>query len=361
MHNHLTHRHIPYLDGIRGMAILLVLIFHCFDVFRVAVAGWIGVDLFFVLSGFLITGILLRAKNQDHYFRNFLVRRSLRIFPLYYLFLFLFFFAIPSLFPLLLGDLRYYQQHTVWFLFYAQNWLYSFDGFPQSYMFHHLWSLAIEEQFYIFWPLIIYLLSYKNVVRLSIVLIVLANIFRLTGNGLGGLQFPFHYVHTFSRMDALIIGALVAIANIHYRDWLRKYAVYVFSLSIFVCLGYLAYTRDMNFWSQYPVYTFIDLFFAAGIAISLEGRKLGNLIQRFFSAGPLIFLGKYSYGLYIYHYPVYLALILHVVPVWQKVTGYKLAMVSCGLITVALSIVLSLASFHFFEKPFLRLKDRFSR
>src|SRR5690348_15214555 len=111
-------RHIPALDGLRGIAVLSVMLYHCFP-FLITKLGWAGVDLFFVLSGFLITGILLDSKAKPNYYKNFIVRRVLRIFPLYYFVLALMLLLIPFFFPDFLGaHFTYYTKHQQWF------WLY---------------------------------------------------------------------------------------------------------------------------------------------------------------------------------------------------------------------------------------------
>lgn len=360
--NNPVKKHLPHLDGIRGWAILLVLLYHCFESLKITVICWVGVDLFFVLSGFLITGILLESKTQKFYFRNFIIRRSLRIFPLYYFFIVVFFFLIPWLIPGVFGDLSYYQNNSGWFILYLQNWLYSFEGFPKSFMFHHLWSLAIEEQFYLFWPLIVYAFSVKNIIRLSILLIVFANFFRLFAGSYTALVFPYEYVNTFSRIDALLLGALVSVLFQKFPEILKRISLPVLLMSGLILLGYIAGVRNLNFWKYQPVYTVIGLFFASLLSVSLVGNKPGKSLVAFFSKRPFVFFGKYSYGLYIYHYPVFLSLMLHVFPVLkQKMPQSIFAELCIGIISIAISVVIALFSFKYVEKPFLKLKNVFTK
>src|SRR5262245_10664845 len=160
--------HIPALDGIRGIAILLVLLFHFGQyghglpypaVFvdklfhRICQIGWVGVDLFFVLSGFLITGILYDSKGRNHYFRNFYVRRCLRILPLYYFSLILFLIVLPKLFPLHTG-FRSLRQDSFWYWTYLSNVRVAYRGWDSFGVLDHFWSLAVEEQFYLLWPIV---------------------------------------------------------------------------------------------------------------------------------------------------------------------------------------------------------------
>jgi len=163
------------LDGLRGVAILLVLFLHFIigqgvpapsvlvDWWFIGIvrAGWMGVDLFFVLSGFLITGILLDTKGSRHYFRQFYTRRVLRIFPLYYGSLVLFLILLPTLFP---DDQVLHDLHAdaVWFWTYLYNVKVAAAGFTPSSALGHFWSLAVEEQFYLIWPIVVLCLGRRH-------------------------------------------------------------------------------------------------------------------------------------------------------------------------------------------------------
>ena len=172
----------------------------------VAATGWAGVDLFFVLSGFLITGILLDTKGAPRFFRTFYARRFLRIFPLYYGFLAIAFWVAPLLDPSL-GVVPLSAQG--WYWAYLSNVQLALAGAWQKPVWiGHFWSLAIEEQFYLVWPFLVYATSAKNLVRVCIALIVAALLTRValvaTGHGFAT------YVLTPCRTDALATGALIA-------------------------------------------------------------------------------------------------------------------------------------------------------
>src|SRR5688572_28211876 len=139
----------PALDGLRGVAILLVVLYHNFGFIKQSYFGWLGVDLFFVLSGFLITDILLRTRSQPGFLRDFYMRRVLRIFPLYYVSLIIFLFILA---PLTSAKVEwgYYLGNQVYFWTYLQNWLFIFKDPGNAHILNHFWSLAVEEQFYIF-------------------------------------------------------------------------------------------------------------------------------------------------------------------------------------------------------------------
>src|SRR5689334_17836464 len=152
-------QNIPAFDGIRGLAAILVIIHHFFPFFGTWVSiSWISVDAFFVLSGFLITNILINSRPSKHYFRNFYARRVLRVFPLYYFILVIVLFIIPWICNNLPQGYDYFLKNRIYYFSYLQNSLFQRDGYPSHWMLSHTWSLAIEEQFYILWPIFVYFL-----------------------------------------------------------------------------------------------------------------------------------------------------------------------------------------------------------
>lgn len=359
------HKHIPTLDGVRGLAILLVLVFHLYKYIYVTNIGWIGVDLFFVLSGFLITGILLNAKATPNFFLNFISRRALRIFPLYYLFLFLFFIVLPALnLSLYIDNFEYLSENQIWFWTYTQNWLGAFSSdWINGSIISHFWSLAIEEQFYLFWPFIIYFNSKKSIVRISIVIIfmsiILRNIF---------IYFEYSwvtsYIFTLSRLDNLAIGALCAVLV---RDGvfvkiLNRYIVYIMMISFLIVIFILVYTRNLSMSNIYFLsfgYTVLAILFACIILFSLSEHRF-NLLKTVFNNPIMIFFGKYSYGLYVYHIPAYMLLYPKLNSSLQVLTNFEIinSLIASTLIFIIVVIV-SLLSYHFVEVKFLKLKKYF--
>ena len=144
--------YFPALDGLRGVACVLVVVYHLFPFFnQYLFFGWMAMDIFFVLSGFLITDILMKTFGQKNYLRNFYARRLLRVFPLYYTTLILFFFILPGIGRLPVS-LDYLIQNQLYFWLFLQNWLLIFKPGTSDAL-NHLWSMAVEEQFYLLWPI----------------------------------------------------------------------------------------------------------------------------------------------------------------------------------------------------------------
>ena len=205
------------LDGIRGIAALLVMVLHFFELEpntgnnivetlkRLAHFGQTGVTLFFVLSGFLITRILLATKKNKNYFKSFYIRRALRIFPLYYLYLISIFVIVPYF------THNYVSLKLHWtYWIYLQNFAITFNWLHSEPT--HFWSLAVEEHFYFFWPLLIYFLNQRQLIRVIAVIIIVSLICRilLLNNGYEVFYF------TFTNMDALAIGSLIAFIETKY-------------------------------------------------------------------------------------------------------------------------------------------------
>lgn len=217
-----NHAHIPALDAVRGLAILMVTAFRFFPAyhddpslagrlcFRAFEYGGRGVDLFFVLSGFLITGILYDTKTQAHYFKNFYMRRSLRIFPLYYAALALTLLVLPAIGYCTSTEYAKGDQHSPWLWLYGTNILLTWEGSWCLGAFNHFWSLAVEEHFYFIWPLVIFLCSRTTAVRVCLAAIILSLATRAAWLYAGGSDVGAQ-VFTLFRVDALAIGSFLAL------------------------------------------------------------------------------------------------------------------------------------------------------
>ena len=351
--------HYPGLDGIRGLAILLVVLYHNFEFIPALNFGWLGVDLFFVLSGFLITEILLNTKNAQNYFRKFYLRRVLRIFPLYYLVLFLFLaiFAHLKAFPL---DLRFYTQNQLWYWTYLQNWVFIFKYDGKGAALNHFWSLAVEEQYYLLWPFIV--LFIRNVkVLLACCLVALMIVILSRLYIWNHYQLDYNRLFLFTRIDGILIGSMLGIVYHINQSLLRKYfTLLVLSLAAFNFAIYFV-RKDPGFpiWAIAGYTTFSAIF---AILIYESVKKENKVIAAIFTSAFLRFLGKYSYGFYIFHWPVYLLL----KPLTDRfTTNFFTAesttqLVLSSVIASIAGLAVSVLSYHLFEKHFLSLKKKFA-
>ena len=351
--------YIPQFDGLRGLAILLVLIGHSGFLEALPYAGMLeytrfGVDLFFVLSGFLITGILSDSKGSRHYFRNFYARRALRIWPLYYLVLFAAFVVAPqfapSMRPTAVRDWPAFVSYTQNIVF-AHRLTYPF-GLGAT------WSLAVEEQFYLTWPVFVFLLKKRTLAVVSALLPLLSLSLRLSFHFHGA---PLGFVHffTLSRLDAIAFGSLAAL-------WLRspsctlarwRSGAYLF-LGLGVAGTMLARVL-MHKNSSVVGYTFLAFAFTGLLCISLVSDPRSSLLGRSLSAGWLRYIGRISYGIYLLHYPLFI--------LWARFVGslsfyrtHELAVNLAGFAgQIALAVIAASISWRFFEEPILRLKQLF--
>jgi len=347
--------HYPSLDGLRGVAVILVFIFHTMSYVQIFRLGWIGVDLFFVLSGFLITGILYDSKNQAGYYKNFIVRRALRIFPLYFFFILLILWILPTLFPALFTGMTYYQHHQAWYWFYISNWLPRGTADNTSTMLNHLWSLSIEEQFYVCWPFFVVFFQGKTLIKICLFLIFCAIVIRYTGSPLLGNLKVFEYTSTLARIDSLLIGALISILYRLNPVILIKSAWPILILSSFLLLLIISREKTLDFARLIDTFTLWDLFFGAVLIFSISQKN--NWLKSILNLKFFKFFGKYSYGLYIYHLPVYIIIVDSFIG-FRKLNFRYLPLVAT-VVCLFITIGIALLSYYLIEKPFLRLKKYF--
>jgi peptidoglycan/LPS O-acetylase OafA/YrhL len=349
--------YIPQFDGLRGLSILAVFVAHS-EFLRALPHGHfleygrVGVDLFFVLSGFLITGILLDTRASPHYFRNFYARRALRIWPLYYVILTLIFVASSRL-----GNSFGRPTGQVWpyFYFYAQN-LSSNLSIP--YGLGPTWSLAIEEQFYLTWPLLVFLLKKRFLAITLICAVLLSLTMRVIAFKSGA---PLKFIHEFTlcRLDSIALGSLAAIwlrsPGCTERLWRRRSIQFMTAGVIGVIAARLLFHQQSTVIS----YTFMAMGFTGLLGIALVSDHHAMVLGHFLNARWLRYTGKISYGLYLIHMPIFL--FFTAIARRHAVFSNSAALNNIANATVEILAVfiVAAASWRFLETPILRLKSYF--
>lgn len=353
-------RHVRALDGIRGLAVLMILVLHFVgnmeattpfesSVAHVFIYGSLGVDLFFVLSGFLITGILLEAKDKAGYFRNFYMRRALRIFPLYYGVLAVVFLVAP-------------QSRQVWAWVYGVNF---YDAARGDFAFgciNHFWSLAVEEHFYFFWPLIVWICPKRRLLAVSASIAFASAALRMfyasRVNAIAlDVLTPFH-------LDALCFGGLlttVARGPGGLTGLVRSLKIGA-PLATALLVGLYAFNLWTPAWKM-PLHELRASLFTVlfGVMIvAAVAMPADSILSRVFCSRGMVSLGKYSYGIYVLHHFFSYYFMTHrtefVVAGW--VGSHLLAVFVQAAVGISLSVSAAWLSFRFFEKPFLDMKRR---
>jgi peptidoglycan/LPS O-acetylase OafA/YrhL len=347
-------RRIPELDGLRGLAALTVVVFHLY--ITVIPFGWAAVDLFFALSGFLITSIVLEQMKQPGFLRTFYARRSLRIWPIYYLTIVILLVATAVTWRHWL-PFTLYLQNTGFYLIpadelrgkvFAPNW-------PTL---NHAWSLAVEEQFYLIWPGLILLVGRSRVRILALGGLVSSVTARYAG-----------YPHTLliSRCDGLALGALLA-SVLHdskscadserratVQPWLRIAGVVLGLLTVRLTWEWLTgrVRLPLSFQLEDPAAEVLAMSLLAFIVVAWVVVESGDNRLGWLRWKPLRDLGTISYGLYLYHVPV-LHSVDAILP--RSVTGFRALE---GMLTLLFTVAVASLSWRFIERPILKLKDRF--
>ncbi|HET9626736.1 MAG TPA: acyltransferase [Kofleriaceae bacterium] len=371
---------IPALDGVRGLAILLVLA-HNLNPFSNTGRplerwieydsnfGWVGVQLFFVLSGFLITGILLDTRGAPRYLRAFFARRVLRIFPLYYGVLVVGLIILPAigLAPhRLLAD----PQNRVWLWIYLVNWAEPLGRGVTA--FPHFWSLAVEEQFYFVWPFVVRHATPRRLLAIvgGVMVAAIAARVWVRHAGLGGEA---AYMFTVCRMDALAAGAAIAalIRLPAAHAWLvaRRTPLAIAAGALFVAGlvttgGYARTGIPDQAWG----YTILAVVFAVLVLLVVFDHELRHELRHerghgwlgaIFANRVLRSFGTYSYGIYLFHQflnqMIGVPVLDHLFP---RAIGIKAGVVYMLAVTAA-SYAIAFVSFHAYEKHFLALKRHF--
>ena len=356
----------PELDALRFFAFLGVFVFHAAPrtlefyaaagyprwltnlLISVFGAGAYGVDLFFALSAYLITSLMLceRATTGSFDLRSFYVRRILRIWPLY-----LAFVAFAALAPLWTSAQKLPLHYVAGFTLLAGNWIYVFYGLPISFAVP-LWTVSIEEQFYLTWPLVFRKLRVRGLAGVAIALLLIANGWRIILAASGAPSQAMEY-NTFTRLDPIALGILIALLGNRlpqFNRWQRS-ALLAAGLVGWVAVFYLCvlYHPDpANQWRGVLGHPATAL---ASIAVLLS--VIGSQ-HPFLRNKPLLYLGKISYGLYVVHE------FAHFCAVRLVHASTPRAVFVQSVVGLALTIMIAAASYRWLESPFLKLKERFA-
>ncbi len=335
-------RRIPELDSVRGLAAIIILLYHLAP--ATFHNGWSAVDCFFVLSSYLITSILLEYRDAPGFFKNFYARRSLRIWPIYYL----------CLLTLVVANSVLHINESVaglpYYLTYTQNIQLYWGEQPPDFIraFSHSWTLALEEQYYILWPLVVYFCSSRWLIAISLAAAVgssLANYYGVSGVILAG------------RCNGFALGGLLAVlffrrdADPEFRSkWSPLFAAIMIGATVLTTLsitGHLDIHRQIAFT--------ICFFGLIGFVILESGKRW----LAPFRLPALMYVGTISYGLYLYHIPIDrgFEILMRKIGVRHRLdVGYPVWRTA---LEMAIVFVVAVLSWHFIEKPLLKLKSRF--
>ena len=351
-------KHFIALDGLRGIAILMVVILHFSPLLSpngwegtirtACYPGYLGVTLFFVLSGFLITRILIQTRSNRDYFVTFFLRRALRIFPLYYAYIA---FMILLYYPYShyrVGEAYELDAHWLWYVAYASN--IRWDRFADGGMMQ-LWSLAIEEQFYMVWPIVVFLTPRRWLLTVC-GLGIAASLACRVGMTMRGWSPALIYTWPTTRMDALLAGAVIGIIELN-PDARERLVRALRPLTI-ACLATIA-----ALWGRWglrsdnvAVYTWGWSVLAAFFALVVFWAATAGGANRLLNIRWLRGLGKYSYGIYVLHmFP------LMIIPRHFNTEDRSQRILSIAA-CVAATAVATAFSWHFIERPFLRRKQQ---
>jgi peptidoglycan/LPS O-acetylase OafA/YrhL len=341
-------KRIRQLDAVRGLAVIMVLI-HNTDIYPALHLGlfvrdgWMGVDLFFVLSGLLITGVLLDAKNREGYFKNFYARRCLRIWPLYYSSLLFMFVIVPVLHPSATAMIFGARSAPWWaYPLFLQNFLVRIPTDAVG-LLAVTWSLAVEEQFYLVWPLVVRFCSESQLRRIALGVILLSPALRyfLSHRGVD------IYSNTFCRLDGLMAGALLALLARSERLSPSKFTrlawILLFLSAPAALILEMAHARWIDF-------SFVTMAAASFVYLALYSEN--QILKASLSTRALVYTGTISYGIYLLEkIPIDVVEALH----FEDHPFFAFIMTVCA------TLILATISWNILEKPFLNLKKYFTQ
>ncbi len=355
------------LDVVRFFAFLAVFLHHALPQgtglyvsagLSTTVAGWLwaikeagayGVDLFFTLSAYLITELLIREHlaNGKLDIRSFYIRRALRIWPLYFVFL----GATVFLIPLILPDDKFNASYAVSFALFSGNWVCAIEGLPFS-VASPLWSISVEEQFYLAWPLLLLVFGIGRIRKLAFVMLGIALVVR-TLLALYDIAHPGVWCNTLARLDPIALGALLAVTLRGRAPRLTavpRIALGLIAITMFVIVAKYLKQDGLQSLITYPLAAIASV----SLLIAALQTNAAILSRKPFSW--LVYLGRISYGLYIFH-----LLSLTLMAQQSSLLGIPLNFERRFVLSFVLTVILAAASYRWLERPFLRLKERFAR
>jgi peptidoglycan/LPS O-acetylase OafA/YrhL len=376
--NKVISKHIPIIDGMRAYAVLMVCQLHFFLIdesslykfnkfigvilFKFSDFGHRGVDFFFIVSGFLITGILLDSKNSDKYFSAFYGRRFLRIFPLYYFVLGVSFLIVPHLIKVD-SAANAVIKNQAWLWTYTSNFsrvvgFKAWDSGLTFPWFGHFWTLCVEEHFYIFWPLLVYYAGRKWLPRFMWIIVALSSSAVLfdffTGNSIPIFQWA-----TIPYAGVLSVGGLIA----WYKKNPEKYEQLIYLSRRYILPATAILILIIFIPRQYRVYDILSffssiIFFSLLLVVAINKNKITDAL---FNHKVLYFIGKISYGIYVYHELLKPFFIVYVYKNLQKVMPDGIILLfTFTIISTAISIFIAWVSWIALESPILKLKKHFN-
>ena len=339
--------YIKGINGLRAIAVILVVIYHWLQqcsLVNIFPIGRIGVDIFFVISGFLISKILFQEKNNDDLnfnrklkiIKNFMIRRTVRIFPIYYILLLFLYITNGVEFR---NNIIYYVTYTTNIFFYYTRAWYGMAA--------HFWSLAVEEQFYLFWPFLLIFINKRYTLKFIIFAIIVGTIYSFAINDEMGSN-----ILTLSCINAFGIGALysyfIIYKPIYAENASKIIRILFFPMILLIILNYTI--LKLNY---FPLRLIVSVITVNFIRICLEGKSK-NIFYQIMNWKILNFIGILSYGIYLFHNPFtnYWRRLLLKMGMQNKIDNIYLEF----MIKFSILILISYLSWIIIEKPFLKLK-----
>jgi peptidoglycan/LPS O-acetylase OafA/YrhL len=361
----------PNLDGWRFLAFFAVFLVHCFHVdyeyqkktamydlvrYHLFRNGDLGMYFFFVLSGFLITFLLLKEQklNGVIHIKSFYIRRALRIWPLYFFCVFFGFVIFPWI-KSIFGEVPNETAHPIWYIAFLSNFDLIRNGLPDCSVLGVLWSVSIEEQFYFVWPLLLFLLPSKHYPKIFLFVIGGSLVYRIFHH-----DYPNRELNTFCVISDMAIGGLSAWGVLNSEKFLDRIknlgrpALVV----LYICFGLIFFFRHLIFsgvWLVVPERLFMAGIFAIVI---LEQNYCDRSLFKMKNLKLITKLGKYAYGLYCLHF---IAILVQIrIGLYFHFTSQAWILFFGPLLAFLLAVAIAMASYHLVEVRFLRLKEKFA-